>query len=184
MSKTVTITTPHTPHGYLTICPLEIRDHLALKIEQPKLEWIAAGLFHLSEDRKNEWSYSLTPRGQDLLDTWTLIPEEPEPEPVGDPCESCKGAGIKQLFTSEYACETCQGTGIQSLRPSPPELRIEPLPQALLHHVRPYVRPSGLVISSFGIGPTYYRPPGVYGFEFLHNPIKFKLTDDPKGNPK
>lgn len=70
--------------------------------------WAVASLFAFDEHGR----VVITPRGEDLLASAHLIPEDPPPPKSEAPkCSECKGEGKFELFVSFVDCKACKGTG-------------------------------------------------------------------------
>lgn len=75
----------------------------------------------------------MTPRGEDLLASAHLIPDDPAPEqPTAPPCEACNGTGEKMLLVSMHVCDVCQGSKV---KPIAQDYSPEP-------YVQQYIRPN------------------------------------------
>ena len=78
---------------------------------QPDSAWVCLRLVTCRSDAEG---WTLTPRGEDLIASAHLIPDDPEPaQPVDEPCDGCNGTGEQALFMSTHVCDVCKGSRVK-----------------------------------------------------------------------
>lgn len=119
MSKPVTLTyTPNESSPYIQqtgTTDLTAFTAFARTLPNPdarnccQVVWLMAGLV----SRKDDGEYVITPRGEDLLASAHLLPDDPTIEPVIAPCKGCNGTGEQALFVSTHVCDRCGGAKVE-----------------------------------------------------------------------
>lgn len=153
MSKTITIISTHPETPRQRTIDVAKFAAFAAEFDNPfadhppeVVHYLALGLVTYDGGLTNR--YRVTPRGEDLLASVHLIPDDPAPEqPSAPPCEACNGTGEQMLLVSTHVCDVCKGS--------------KTAPKALTHNMsaprRGHVSAAGdqRVLDSLGFNPPY-----------------------------